>query len=69
VLEAADGTLGSADDALQVLSENRDRLDTLLRDLEATLANMRVFSEEIRRRPSSLLRGAPPPDRKPGESR
>lgn len=67
LLDSARGTLGSSDAALAVLLDNRSRIEATLRDLQTAVANFEVFSQRIRQQPSSLLRSAPAPERRPGE--
>ena len=67
VLSAAEGTLGSADEALAVLSNNRAVIERMLVDMQDAMANLERFSRTVRQRPSSLVRGGAPADRKPGD--
>lgn len=67
LLESANGTLAEADDALGLVTRNRTAIEAALGDLAATTANLRAFSEQVRKRPSSLVRGSAPRDRRPGE--
>ncbi len=57
-LNTLDGTLRSARSATADLQAE---LAPILRDLRATVANLRDTSEALRRNPSQLLLGAPPP--------
>jgi phospholipid/cholesterol/gamma-HCH transport system substrate-binding protein len=66
-LDAATVTLGSADEALSVLGDNRSELDATIRDLRETAANLKSFSQQVKERPSSLIRVKPAPDRRPGD--
>ena len=67
LLESAQSSLGSADEALTVIGENRGELEMTLRDLRETMANLKDFSRQIKQRPSSLIRNQPAPDRRPGQ--
>ena len=67
VLEAAESSLSSADGVLSALDGNRDELAAMVRDLRDTVANLKAFSQQIKERPSSLVRIKAPPERKPGE--
>jgi len=57
-LNTLDGTLRSARSATTDL---QSELAPILRDLRATVSNLRDTSEALRRNPSQLLFGAPPP--------
>jgi phospholipid/cholesterol/gamma-HCH transport system substrate-binding protein len=67
LLDGANTTLGSADQAMQVVLENRASIEASLRDLEATLANLKAFSDRVKQQPSSLLRSSPQRERRPGD--
>jgi phospholipid/cholesterol/gamma-HCH transport system substrate-binding protein len=67
VLETAQRSLGSADDALAVIRDNRGEIETTLHDLQLTVANLKAFSQQIKQRPSSLIRTPPEPERRPGQ--
>lgn len=67
VLDAAHGSLGAADDALAVIQDNRGEIEATLQDLRDTVGNLKAFSEQIKQRPSSLIRSRPEPDRSPGQ--
>jgi phospholipid/cholesterol/gamma-HCH transport system substrate-binding protein len=67
LLDGANTTLGSADQAMQVVLENRASIEASLRDLEITLANLKAFSDRVKQQPSSLLRSSPQRQRRPGE--
>jgi phospholipid/cholesterol/gamma-HCH transport system substrate-binding protein len=67
LLDAANSGLGSAEDALSVIRDNRGEIEALLHDLRDTVANLEAFSDQLRRRPSSLIRSTPEPDRRPGQ--
>ena len=67
LLDTAESSLGSADDALSILSENRGEIEAMMNDLRITVANLRAFSESVRQRPSSLIRDSPAPERRPGD--
>lgn len=66
-LDALDAALSSAEGALATVGENGDRVDAMLVDLRAAAANLRALSEDLKRRPSRLLRSPRAPDRKPGD--
>jgi phospholipid/cholesterol/gamma-HCH transport system substrate-binding protein len=68
VLDSAEREIGSAGEALSIVTDNRAELEAALRDLRDTLANLEALSNELRQRPSSLVRSRPRPDRRPGES-
>ena len=67
LLETAQSSLGSADDALAVIGENRGEIELAMRDVRESMANLRDFSRQIKERPSSLIRNQPLPDRRPGQ--
>jgi phospholipid/cholesterol/gamma-HCH transport system substrate-binding protein len=67
LLDTANTTLGSADQALQLVLENRASIEATLHDLELTMANLKTFSERVKHQPSSLLRSAPQQQRSPGD--
>lgn len=67
LLESAEGAMSAAGTTLEVTATNRQELERTLRDLQATMANLRVFSETLAERPSALVRKNRPPDRRPGE--
>ena len=67
VLDAAEGTLGSADHALEGLAGSRQEIEWTLRDLRDAAANMKAFSQMVKERPYSLIRIKNPPDRQPGD--
>lgn len=67
VLDGANTTLGSADQALQVVLANRASIEATLRDLELTMANLKAFSARVKQQPSSLLRSSPLEQRQPGD--
>jgi phospholipid/cholesterol/gamma-HCH transport system substrate-binding protein len=67
VLEAAEGSLTSADDVLSILGDNREEIEATLADLRDTVANLKAFSQQVKERPFSLVRIKAPPERKPGE--
>ena len=67
LLAAAEGTLGSADDALSVIGDNRATFERMLVDLQDAMANLERFSRQVRQRPSSLVWGGAPKDRRPGD--
>jgi phospholipid/cholesterol/gamma-HCH transport system substrate-binding protein len=66
-LDAAQLSLGSANDTLEVLSENRGELGAAVRDLRDSAANLKALSQTLKERPYSLVRVKPEPSRKPGE--
>jgi phospholipid/cholesterol/gamma-HCH transport system substrate-binding protein len=67
VLESAETSLGSAGDALAVLGGNRGEIEATLRDLRDTVANLKVFSQQVKEHPYSMVRIKPEPERKPGD--
>jgi hypothetical protein len=67
VLDGASTTLGSADEAMQLVLENRASIEASLRDLQITLANLKTFSDRVKQQPSSLLRSSPLRQRRPGD--
>jgi phospholipid/cholesterol/gamma-HCH transport system substrate-binding protein len=67
LLDSAQAGLGSAESALSVLSDNRQELDTAIRNLQETTANLKAFSQTIKERPYSLVRIRNEPPRAPGE--
>ena len=67
LLDAANSSLGSAEDALSVIRDNRGEIEAVLHDLRDTVTNLEAFSDQLRRRPSSLIRAKPEPDRRPGQ--
>jgi len=67
LLESAQSSLGSADDALAVLGDNREELEMAIRNLQETTANLKAFSQTIKERPYSMVRIKTEPPRTPGE--
>jgi phospholipid/cholesterol/gamma-HCH transport system substrate-binding protein len=67
LLDGATTTLSSADQAMQIVLENRATIEATLRDLETTMANLRAFSDRVKQQPSSLLRSSPERPRQPGD--
>lgn len=67
LLEMAEGSLGTAEDVLTMVQENRNELETTLQDLGAAAANFKAFSRQIKENPSSLVRKTQKSDRRPGE--
>ena len=67
LLDSAQGTLVSAEEVLVTVSRNRAELEWVLRDLRDTMANLKVFSQQVKERPFSLVRIKTPPERSPGE--
>lgn len=67
LLDSAQSSLGSAENALAVLGDNRQELDTAIRNLQDTTANLKAFSQTIKERPYSLVRIKSEPQRLPGE--
>lgn len=63
-MERADRVMTRVD---SILSSNEGNLWETLDDLRVTMENLKEFSDEIKRRPASLIRGGALPDRKPGE--
>jgi phospholipid/cholesterol/gamma-HCH transport system substrate-binding protein len=67
VLEAAQGSLSSADETLSVLAGNRGRIEATVRDLQETVSNLKSFSQQLKERPFSMVRKVHEPDRRPGQ--
>jgi len=67
VLDSAERGLSSADEALGLLTGNRAEVEAALRDLRDVMANLKAFSDEIRRHPYRLVRIQAEPERKPGD--
>jgi phospholipid/cholesterol/gamma-HCH transport system substrate-binding protein len=67
LLDGAQTTLGSADQAMQIVLENRASIEATLHDLELTMENLKAFSERVKHQPSSLVRSSPQQERKPGD--
>jgi phospholipid/cholesterol/gamma-HCH transport system substrate-binding protein len=67
LLDSAQSSLGSAESALAVLGDNRQELDTAIRNLQDTTANLKAFSQTIKERPYSMVRIKSEPQRSPGE--
>ena len=67
LLDSAQSTLGSADNALVVLGDNREELEMVIRNLQETTANLKAFSQAIKERPYSMVRIKSEPPRVPGE--
>jgi len=68
LLEGAETTLSSADESLSVIRDNRGGIERTMRSLEETVENLRAFSQQIKERPSSLIRKSSSPQRRPGDS-
>ena len=68
LLEGAQTALGSADESLSVIRDNRAGIERTMRGLEETVANLRAFSEQIKQQPSSLIRSSSPRERRPGDA-
>ena len=68
VLEAAEGGLGSADEALSTLAGNRGQIETAVHDLQETVSNLKSFSQQLKERPFSMVRKVHEADRHPGEN-
>ena len=69
LLEAAQATMESAGATLDVTAQNRRGLELALRDLQATMANLKSLTATLAERPSALVRKTKQPDRKPGGSK
>jgi phospholipid/cholesterol/gamma-HCH transport system substrate-binding protein len=67
LLDGARTTLSSADEAMQIVLENRATIEATLRDLEVTMSNLKAFSDRVKQQPSSLLRSSPQQERQPGD--
>jgi phospholipid/cholesterol/gamma-HCH transport system substrate-binding protein len=67
VLEAAEGGMISAEEALSILTSNRTEIESSLRDLQEATANLKSFSQQLKEQPSSLVRRNIESDRRPGQ--
>lgn len=67
VLEQAEASLVSADDALSVVGSSRRELEWTLSDLRDTVSNLKSFSQTMKERPYSLVRIRHPEERRPGD--
>ena len=68
VLDAAEGSLSSADETLSILAGNRGQIETAVRDLQETVSNLKSFSQQLKERPFNMVRKVHEPDRRPGEN-
>ena len=59
--------LDNADTTFAMVGDNRHELEGAVRDLRETAANLKLFSQEIKERPFSLLRIRHEAERSPGE--
>jgi len=53
----------------RTMNVNSENIDELLENLRHTAENLKEFTEEIKTRPSTLIRSSSPPSRKPGGGR
>ena len=67
LLDTAESSLGRAGDTLGVVGSNRDEIEAAIRDLSDTLANLKVFSQQVKEHPYRLVRIKNAPERKPGD--
>lgn len=67
VLESAEGSLASADEALGLIRDRRAELEWMIDDLRDAVSNLKAFSQQVKERPFSLVRIKPEPDRRPGD--
>lgn len=67
LLESAQGTMESAGATMEVTARNRRGLELALRDLQATLANLKSLTGTLGQQPSALVWKQKQRDRKPGE--
>jgi phospholipid/cholesterol/gamma-HCH transport system substrate-binding protein len=67
LLDTAQSSLSSADDALSIFTDSRDELEATMRDLRDTVANLKAFSQTVKERPFSLVRVKSEPERDPGD--
>jgi phospholipid/cholesterol/gamma-HCH transport system substrate-binding protein len=63
-LAAASSAVGQMD---RTLNYNADNIDDILDNIRVTTENLKQFTDQIKQRPSSLIRSSSPPERKPGE--
>jgi len=68
VLDAAEGGMISAEEALSILTHNRAEIESSLRDLQEATANLKSFSQQLKEQPSSLVRRNIAPERRPGQA-
>lgn len=63
-------SLNTVNDLVQrlddIVDNNTDNIDQILNNLRVVTQNLKEFSDDIKRRPSSLLNPAAPRERKPG---
>jgi phospholipid/cholesterol/gamma-HCH transport system substrate-binding protein len=50
----------------RLLNYNAENIDEILENIRMTTENLKLFTDQIRQRPASLIRSSGPPDRKPG---
>lgn len=67
VLESTERGVNQAGDALSVVGQNRGELEATIHDLRDVVSNLKAFSQQVKERPSSLVRIKAVPDRKPGQ--
>lgn len=51
----------------RLLVANREQLDTTIENIEVTSENIREITDKVKQRPSSLIWGKAPADRRPGD--
>jgi phospholipid/cholesterol/gamma-HCH transport system substrate-binding protein len=67
LLDAAEGSMKGAGSLMDVIASNSGEIDSTLRDLRDTAANLAKLSQTLKERPYSLVRIKPLPERKPGD--
>jgi phospholipid/cholesterol/gamma-HCH transport system substrate-binding protein len=67
MLESATNSLNSAEEAMSVIGGNRAEIESTLRDLRDTVANLKDFSRQVKEHPFSIVRIKPEPERRPGQ--
>ena len=67
MLQTLQRTLGTADETLLTVNENRGDIEATLHDLREAVGHFEAFSKQINERPSRLIRKLSPPDRRPGQ--
>jgi phospholipid/cholesterol/gamma-HCH transport system substrate-binding protein len=67
LLQTGEEGMAAARDALGAVSGQGDEMETMIRDLQLTIANLKAFSQQVKERPYSLVRIRNAPDRQPGD--
>lgn len=67
LLDTAQTSLVSADDALSLLQNNGGDITAIVQDLRDASASLRRFADQVAERPSSILRRNNQPSRTPGQ--